>query len=166
MEDSPIDFKKLSVLFMLDVDKNGKFTLDDLLKFTEWTSSVTMHIVNNPQSFSVTFYKLPNNYQSELQAQCTLNMWRQINIPNGVLAFCDWFVRLFAVGMIVRVQKKEDSSDSEDDNHDAGDESPTPITPVQQYTNKLSKRLDYLFLNVDTVTTMYEVRICHESTNK
>jgi hypothetical protein len=53
MEDSPIDFRKLAVLFMLDVDKNGKFTLDDLLKFTNWCSSVTRHIVNDRQNFKV-----------------------------------------------------------------------------------------------------------------
>lgn len=55
MEDSPIDFKKLAVLFMLDVDKNGKFTLDDLLKFTDWCSSVTLHIINDRQSFKVKY---------------------------------------------------------------------------------------------------------------
>jgi hypothetical protein len=89
-------------------------------------------------------------------------MWRQINTTNGRVAFCDWFVRLFAVGMIVRL-KKEIKDDSSDDEHEDEDEeehekSPTGIT-TESYTNKLSKRMDNnLLLSVDTVATLYEVR--------
>ncbi|KAL0482490.1 E3 ubiquitin-protein ligase [Acrasis kona] len=168
MEDSPIDFKKLAVLFMLDVDKNGKFTLDDLLKFTEWCCSVTSHINNNDRQ----------SFQSELQAQCTLNMWRRINTYNGRIAFCDWFVRLFAVGMIVKVPiskgtpksipkvevKYDESSSDEDEDvrsvkDDDMEDRPPEATAEQntQYSNKLSKRIDQLFLSVDTVTTLYEI---------
>jgi hypothetical protein len=86
-------------------------------------------------------------------------MWKQINTPNGRVAFCDWFVRLFAVGMIVRI-KKEAKDDSSDDEHEEDEQehekSPTVVT-TEPYTNKLSKRMDYLLLSVDTVTTLYEV---------
>ena len=95
LDEYPIDFKKLAVLFMLDVDKNGKFSLDDLNKFADWCGSVTEHLKSDQQSF-----------KSELQAQCTLHMWKQINTArNGRQVFGDWFVRLFSVGRVVKVAK-------------------------------------------------------------
>ncbi|KAL9647385.1 hypothetical protein ABK040_011749 [Willaertia magna] len=95
LDEYPIDFKKLAVLFMLDVDKNGKFSSEDLMKFAEWCGSVTGHIKADQQSF-----------KSELQAQCTLHMWKQINTArNGKEIFGDWFVRLFSVGHILKVPK-------------------------------------------------------------
>ncbi|KAG2385617.1 hypothetical protein C9374_003432 [Naegleria lovaniensis] len=95
LDEYPIDFKKLAVLFMLDFDKNGKFSLDDLMKFTDWCGTVTEHLKTDQQSF-----------KSELQAQCTLHMWKQINTArNGKQVFGDWFVRVFSVGHIVKCPK-------------------------------------------------------------
>ncbi|KAF0972817.1 hypothetical protein FDP41_009066 [Naegleria fowleri] len=95
LDEYPIDFKKLAVLFMLDFDKNGKFSLDDLMKFTDWCGTVTEHLKTDQQSF-----------KSELQAQCTLHMWKQINTArNGKKVFGDWFVRVFSVGHIVKCPK-------------------------------------------------------------
>ncbi|EFC38893.1 predicted protein [Naegleria gruberi] len=95
LDEYPIDFKKLAVLFMLDFDKNGKFSLDDLMKFTDWCGSVTEHLKTDQHGF-----------KSELQAQCTLHMWKQINTArNGKKVFGDWFVRVFSVGHIIKLPK-------------------------------------------------------------
>ena len=157
LENYPIDFRRLAVLFMLDVDKNGKFSMDDLIKFSHWCVQVTSPNMNNNnnsanvataaggahaennQMGGATGGKLSlglaslldisnqsssnqwidqQSFKSEIQAQCTLHMWKQISSENGKQAFSDWFVRLFSAGMVVRVnqlhqlrQKKQEENE-------------------------------------------------------
>lgn len=87
------------MLFMLDMDKNGKISLRDMQQFAVWCGLATEHMASrDPQSF-----------QSEVQAQCTLAMWKQVClVDGGRRAFSEWFQRLFSVGMAVRLPQHPD----------------------------------------------------------
>ena len=84
---------------MLDMDKNGKITMPDMMKFADWCAAVTRFVWEQNKSDQQSFL-------SELQAQCTLTMWKQVCISQqGKKAFADWFLRLFSVGMVVKLSK-------------------------------------------------------------
>ena len=79
---------------MLDFDKNGKFTLQDLFEFAEFASKIS--------SISQL-----GNFRNELEAQCTLCMWKQISTEKGQKAFIEWCCRLFSCRMRVKVTNYE-----------------------------------------------------------
>lgn len=84
LDEMYINFKKIAILYMLDADKDGKFSLNDLFAFAEFCAKITKH--TNQRTF-----------QNELQAQCTLCMWKQLSTENGKRDFIEWFGRLFLV---------------------------------------------------------------------
>lgn len=113
--------RKLAVLFVLDFEKNGKFSKQKFVRFGKWCSPFS-----NPS-----VQKNTNAIQAELEAQCSLMMWKQIS-HYGQKLFCEWFVRLFSVGMIKKVKPN------------------TPATPL-----KLSENL--ILLSTDAAVTLHEV---------
>ena len=188
LEEMPIDFKKLAVLFMLDVDKNGKFTIDDMTKFAEWCATVTVHVPRGDQQ----------SFRSEVQAQCTLHMWKQINTENGKEAFSDWVVRLFSTGMVVRLKRKKATVEQqqqqqqepisialpnsilqkqqqhhhhhhhEDDehlDHGSGDDTDTESderTRDEKTQEKSPKATSVMFISTDTVITLHKILTIQE----
>lgn len=91
IEDFNFNFQRIGVLYALDYDKDGKFKLSDLHKFAEFCSQVMPH---------------PNmTFVQEIEAQCTLLMWRQASSGDtGRSFFIDWFTRLFSAGMKMRIK--------------------------------------------------------------
>lgn len=91
-EDYPINFSKLAILYMLDADKNGKFSIDDLYTFAKFcTKAVKNH----------------HNFKSELSAQCTFYMWKLVSVDEGK-SFVQWFGKLCSAGMKVKIPKYPD----------------------------------------------------------
>lgn len=91
LDDISINFSRIAVLYLLDFDKNGKFTLDDLVAFGKFCCRV-------PNSL---------NFGQEVEAQCTLCMWKQVSSVEGKKSFVSWFVRVFSTGMKVSLQNYE-----------------------------------------------------------
>ena len=83
-----MNFSRIAVLYLLDHDKNGKFSLHDIKEFAKFCSKI-------PAS---------TTYAQELEAQCTLCMWKQATSAEGRKSFVDWFVRCFSTGMKVKVK--------------------------------------------------------------
>lgn len=99
IEDLNINFSRIAVLYILDYDKNGKFSLEDLQQFSEFCCKISN---NNPS--------LQNNYPAfaqEIEAQCTLCMWQQVCLEEGKKSFINWFVRLLSTNMKVKVKDYE-----------------------------------------------------------
>lgn len=75
----PVDFCHLGVLWVLDRNHDGKVTLEDFYTLAElcWQRR---HCY---QTFE---------YTAQLQAYCSLQLWRALNSPDGEAAFVDWLV--------------------------------------------------------------------------
>jgi hypothetical protein len=82
---------------MLDFDKNGKFSLQDLIEFAEFVSKIAS-------------IAQPGNLKQELEAQCTLCLWKQVSTEKGQKAFVEWCCRLFSCRMRVKVENYENTS--------------------------------------------------------
>jgi hypothetical protein len=95
--DEPLKLLRISVIYMLDCDKNGKFSLQDLFDFAEFVSKIAS-------------IAQPGNLRQELEAQCTLCMWKQVSTEKGQKAFVEWCCRLFSCRMRVKVDHYENTS--------------------------------------------------------
>jgi hypothetical protein len=88
LEEYNVNFTRIAVLYVLDHDKNGKFSLEDLKEFAKFCSRI-------PSS---------SGFAQELEAQCTICMWKQATSENGRKYFVDWFVRVFTSNMKVSIK--------------------------------------------------------------
>eukprot|EP01080_Neovahlkampfia_damariscottae_P005709 gene5709-9529_t len=92
--DETLRINRLSIIYMLDFDKNGKFSVQDLTDFAEFASKISS-------------ISQMGNFRNELEAQCTLCMWKQLTTEKGQKAFIDWCSRLFSCRMRVKVPNYE-----------------------------------------------------------
>eukprot|EP01100_Stratorugosa_tubuloviscum_P012425 TRINITY_DN590_c0_g3_i2.p1 TRINITY_DN590_c0_g3~~TRINITY_DN590_c0_g3_i2.p1 ORF type:complete len:238 (-),score=81.83 TRINITY_DN590_c0_g3_i2:89-802(-) len=83
------DFSHLGTLYILNSDKNGKFTLEDFHKFLKLAAA------REPKWRS-------RDFKSQLMAYCTLQMWKQVK-SKGDEYFAKWFCRLFVENTISNI---------------------------------------------------------------
>jgi len=77
----PVDIAHLGTLFVLDKDKDGRFTEQEFIAFAQMFASKKT---------------ITADFQAHLQAFCTLRMWNEVGKGNsGVQLFEEWFGRLF-----------------------------------------------------------------------
>jgi len=80
-EDITINFNHIGTLYFLDEDKDGRFTLEDLMNYVGFCHEKQKH------------YK-PHEIQSMLQGACTLMMWQNVCTEEGEDDFVAWIGRL------------------------------------------------------------------------
>lgn len=80
-EEYPFTFSHLGVLFVLDDDRDGRVTIDELLHFATYCGK---HMKN---------YKT-YEFQSQLQAFTTLQLWHALKQPDGENDVVAWIGRL------------------------------------------------------------------------
>mmetsp|Transcript_26711 Transcript_26711/g.48113 ORF Transcript_26711/g.48113 Transcript_26711/m.48113 type:complete len:210 (-) Transcript_26711:90-719(-) len=80
-EEISLSFYHLGCLFVLDEDKDGRITLEELLGFVSFCHEKAGH------------YK-PHEIQAMLQAACTLKLWQCISEEEGEDNFVAWIGRL------------------------------------------------------------------------
>lgn len=80
-EEITLSFYHLGCLFVLDEDKDGRVTLQELLGFVSFCHEKARH------------YK-PHEIQAMLQAACTLNLWQRISEEEGEDNFVAWIGRI------------------------------------------------------------------------
>merc|ERR1712137_573550 len=83
-ESFPIDFTHVGTLFVLDKEKNGKFTIYDFMQFAE--------ICRKREELQVR-----HDFKTHIQAYFTLSMWSVVAKSSGASAFVEWANTLFAV---------------------------------------------------------------------
>lgn len=76
-----VDTQHLGVLFNLDSDRDGQFSLPELESFLELA---TRQSNKHP----------PHEFQSQLQGHCTYRLWKAIAQEDGQEVFVDWFCKL------------------------------------------------------------------------
>src|SRR3990167_9820968 len=76
-ESFPIDFTHLGTLFVLDKERNGKFTLNNFLEFSE--------ICKKREEIH-----LRHDFKTHIQAYLTLCMWSVVAKNNGEDIFVEW----------------------------------------------------------------------------
>mmetsp|Transcript_7484 Transcript_7484/g.11100 ORF Transcript_7484/g.11100 Transcript_7484/m.11100 type:complete len:239 (-) Transcript_7484:47-763(-) len=96
LDELDIHFNKIPVIFMLDVNKDGKITLDDIMQFSSWVGSITEEIYESNRE----------QFTEEVHGQCTLYLWKEAYYNQE--DFCNWFVRLFSAASIVHVPRYPD----------------------------------------------------------
>eukprot|EP00761_Pharyngomonas_kirbyi_P002261 gb/GECH01002265.1/.p1 GENE.gb/GECH01002265.1/~~gb/GECH01002265.1/.p1 ORF type:complete len:217 (+),score=56.87 gb/GECH01002265.1/:1-651(+) len=78
-----INPRLLAVLFAMDRDRDGRFTLDDVLGFAEWAGAVTQGCRDG-------------DVEQEVHAHCTLFLYREAIASQGRDQFVNWFSELMA----------------------------------------------------------------------
>eukprot|EP00741_Cyanophora_paradoxa_P004602 tig00000821_g4466.t1 len=89
LREIPIEFTHLGTLFVLDSNRDGRITLDELFAFAE--------IFGKRQRL----YKA-HEYEMQMRAYCTLRMWSVVSAPGGIDSFVDWMCNLFSESMPVQ----------------------------------------------------------------
>lgn len=95
MEGYPVDARQLAVLYKVDEEKNGTFTLNNLVNFAEWCRLITR-------------LSLPAEFQSTVQAQCIISLWKSLTSEHGKKQFVEWFYKLFVENMPVQFFDEHD----------------------------------------------------------
>ncbi|KAK9823610.1 hypothetical protein WJX72_004211 [[Myrmecia] bisecta] len=81
-----VDTCHLGVLFVLDNDHDGRFTLEELLMLVDLARQRSRR------------YQ-PHEFQSQMQGFCTLQLWRAMAVTGGKAAFVDWMSQLLLENM-------------------------------------------------------------------
>eukprot|EP01104_Vermistella_antarctica_P021109 TRINITY_DN933_c0_g3_i1.p1 TRINITY_DN933_c0_g3~~TRINITY_DN933_c0_g3_i1.p1 ORF type:complete len:231 (+),score=61.35 TRINITY_DN933_c0_g3_i1:327-1019(+) len=80
----PADFSHLGTLFVLDREKNGKFTRESI--------AALIHLGQIREAKT----KSTHDFQQQFQAYCTLRMWCNVGGDGGDERFAAWVVKLFS----------------------------------------------------------------------
>eukprot|EP00742_Colponemidia_sp_Colp-10_P001015 GILJ01001097.1.p1 GENE.GILJ01001097.1~~GILJ01001097.1.p1 ORF type:complete len:228 (-),score=33.27 GILJ01001097.1:324-1007(-) len=76
--DYPLDFSHVATLWVIDSNKDGRFTADELMAFGDYCCQVSKHIRTH-------------EFQIQVQASCTVTMWNALSRTDGEDAFTEWF---------------------------------------------------------------------------
>eukprot|EP01098_Paradermamoeba_levis_P008170 TRINITY_DN3386_c0_g1_i1.p1 TRINITY_DN3386_c0_g1~~TRINITY_DN3386_c0_g1_i1.p1 ORF type:complete len:226 (-),score=50.98 TRINITY_DN3386_c0_g1_i1:82-759(-) len=85
LREHPIDLTHLGTLFVLDKNLDGKFSVQECIDFAELCCSREFHKAHD--------------FQTQVQAYCTMLMWKEVGKEKGDAVFVDWFVKLFTENM-------------------------------------------------------------------
>lgn len=80
-DEYPFNFSHMGILFVLDEDRDGRVTLEELINFAVFCM---VHLKN---------YKT-HEFQSQLQAFTTLQIWHELKKPDGESDVVAWIARL------------------------------------------------------------------------
>ena len=95
-DEYPFSFAHLGILFILDEDKDGRVTLEELINFGQFCNQ---HMKN---------YKT-YEFQNQLQAFTTLQLWHELKKPEGEKDVIAWIGRLLYENEGVRyLEDKQD----------------------------------------------------------
>ena len=76
-----VDVAHLGVLWVLDGDRDGRFSLGELRRFIELAGQRFKHY-------------LPHEFESSMRGFCMLQLWESVRGEAGKAAFCEWFCKL------------------------------------------------------------------------
>lgn len=85
----PVQFTHLATLYVLDTEKEGKFTLPMLLQFAELCRDLEKDHFHDEKVF-----------EAEFKAYCSLRLWNSVSAPHGIEHFARWFSQLFLVNTL------------------------------------------------------------------
>eukprot|EP00276_Gloeochaete_wittrockiana_P009732 CAMPEP_0184647952 /NCGR_PEP_ID=MMETSP0308-20130426/5001_1 /TAXON_ID=38269 /ORGANISM="Gloeochaete witrockiana, Strain SAG 46.84" /LENGTH=235 /DNA_ID=CAMNT_0027079393 /DNA_START=13 /DNA_END=723 /DNA_ORIENTATION=+ len=83
LREIPISFTHLGTLFVLDSDRDGRISLNELFAFAE--------LFGKRQKL----YK-SHEYEMQMRAYCTLQMWKVVSCPGGMDSLVKWLCDLFS----------------------------------------------------------------------
>ncbi|CAL8472062.1 g11604 [Coccomyxa elongata] len=84
-----VDPSHLGVLFTVDSNHDGRFTLEELLSFVDLARQRSR------------CYQ-PYEFQAQMQGFCTLQLWKTTSLGGGSAKFVDWMSRLLMENMPTR----------------------------------------------------------------
>lgn len=94
LDDTAVDFKHLGTLFVLDKDRDGVVSLQELEDFASVCSAQA----------NKTLYE----FQTQLQAYCTLELWHFVGQAGGTDEFVEWIRKLLRQDLPVQRFKGSD----------------------------------------------------------
>uniref|UniRef100_A0A6T8NAS5 EF-hand domain-containing protein n=1 Tax=Hemiselmis andersenii TaxID=464988 RepID=A0A6T8NAS5_HEMAN len=83
IEGAPMDMLHLPTLFVLDSDRDGRVTFDELVEFAKLCARKSKDFGSH-------------EFQMQMQGYCTLHMFDAVSSEGGVREFVAWFEALFS----------------------------------------------------------------------
>ena len=79
-----VHFTHIATLFVLDGSLTGRFTLANLLEFSELCRDLERDHFHG------------ESFEEQFKAYCTLRLWNTVSCPGGTVRFSKWFGKMFS----------------------------------------------------------------------